>query len=131
MSPSSSSRGGVIPKRGGLHHPLPRLLEGALLGRQRLLLALHRRLLVVLALPDLAQDACLFALLLEALHGVFERLAFLHSHARHSLKSPPLGTAKVPKENGAVYARLPACQTISGGQNDERAPPQTVGTRAR
>src|SRR6267142_1982365 len=94
----------------GLHHPFPRLLQGALLRRQRLLLALDRRLLVVLALPDLAQDACLFALLLEALHGVFERLAFLVSHARHSLESPPFGTAKVPRENAAVYARLPACQ---------------------
>src|SRR2546421_568229 len=67
-----------------LHHSLSRLLQGALLRRQRLLLALDRRLLVVLALPDLAQDASLFALLLEALHGVLERLAFLDAHARHS-----------------------------------------------
>src|SRR6202012_4822862 len=34
----------------GLHHALARLLQGALLGRQRLLLAFDRRLLVVLAL---------------------------------------------------------------------------------
>src|SRR5882724_8610350 len=68
----------------GLHHALPRFLQRALLRRQRLLLALDRRLLVVLALPDLAQDASLLALLLEALHGVFERLAFLDAHARHS-----------------------------------------------
>src|SRR5882724_8504126 len=68
----------------GLHHALPRLLEGALLRRQRLLLALDRRLLVVLALPDLAQDTSLLALFLEALHGVLERLAFLDAHARHS-----------------------------------------------
>src|SRR5207302_9406670 len=76
-------RGGESCER-RLHRPLPRLLEGALLRRQRLLLALDRRLLIVLALPDLAQDSSLLALLLEALHGVLERLAFLHSHARHS-----------------------------------------------
>src|SRR5882757_9183427 len=75
-------RGGFRAK--GLHHALPRLLEGALLCGQRLLLALDRRFLVVLALPDLAQDASLLALFLEALHGVLERLAFLDTHARHS-----------------------------------------------
>src|SRR2546426_9087405 len=75
---------GVDSERKELHHSLPRLLQGALLRRQRLLLALDRRLFVVLALPDLAQDASFFALLLEALHGVLERLAFLDAHARHS-----------------------------------------------
>src|SRR5919108_131376 len=74
---------------GGLHHSLPCLLEGALLRRQRLLLALDGRLLIVLALPDFAQDASLLALLLEALHRVFERLAFLDAHARHSRNHHP------------------------------------------
>src|SRR5207253_10584076 len=84
-APSSyARRAGKLRASERLHHPLPCLLEGALLRRQRLLLALDRRLLVVLALPDLAQDASLLALLLEALHGVFERLAFLDAHARHS-----------------------------------------------
>src|SRR6266849_1399226 len=69
----SARRAGETPSLGKrLHHPLPCLLQGALLGRQRLLLALDRRFLIVLALPDLAQDACLLALLLEALHGVLE-----------------------------------------------------------
>src|ERR1051325_11054732 len=86
-----------------LHHALPRLLEGALLRRQRLLLALDRRLLVVLALPDLAQDACLLALLLEALHGVLERLAFFDSHARHSLESPPFARADLgPRKRRSI-----------------------------
>src|SRR5712672_2648129 len=80
----SPGRKGVGFRAKGLHHALPRLLEGALLCRQRLLLALDRRLLVVLALPDLAQDTSLLALFLEALHGVLERLAFLDAHARHS-----------------------------------------------
>src|SRR5712692_8814507 len=79
-----------------LHHPLPCLLQGALLGRQRLLLALDRRLLIVLALPDLAQDACLLALLLEALHGVLERLAFLDAHVRHSRNHHPSRGTRVP-----------------------------------
>src|SRR5882724_4256525 len=83
-TPSNGVPQGVGFRAKGLHHALSRLLEGALLCRQRLLLALDRRLLVVLALPDLAQDASLFALLLEALHGVLERLAFLDAHARHS-----------------------------------------------
>src|SRR5262245_38325221 len=74
---------GVCGEAKALHHALAKLLEGALLRRQRLLLALDRRLLVVLALPDLAQDARLLALLLEALHRVLERLAFLDANARH------------------------------------------------
>src|SRR5207253_9069980 len=81
---SYARRAGKLRASERLHHPLPCLLEGALLRRQRLLLALDGRFLVVLALPDLAQDASLLALLLEALHGVFERLAFLDAHARHS-----------------------------------------------
>src|SRR5882672_3108443 len=96
----------------GLHHALPRLLEGALLRRQRLLLALDRRLLVVLALPDLTQDSSLLALLLEALHGVLERLAFLHSHARHSCYHPPFDGSQDPRENAAVYACPHGCQTL-------------------
>src|SRR5439155_4803006 len=103
-------------ERKGLHHSLPRLLEGALLRRQRLLLALDRRLLVVLALPDLAQDACLLALLLEALHGVFERLAFLDAHARHSRNHHPSRDTRVPRlfESARVYARSEECQTLFG-----------------
>src|ERR671935_1143276 len=80
----------------GLHHSLPCLLEGALLRRQRLLLALDGRLLVVLALPDFAQDASLLALLLEALHRVFERLAFLDAHARHSRNHHPSRGTRIP-----------------------------------
>src|SRR5467141_2379942 len=103
----SPGRKGVGFRAKGLHHALPRLLEGALLCRQRLLLALDRRLLVVLALPDLAQDTSLLALFLEALHGVLERLAFLDAHARHSpnhhlpaREGPP---AEIPpRENAAV-----------------------------
>src|SRR5438270_11660565 len=75
---------GVIQRRKRLHHAFSRLLQGALLRRQRLLLALDGRLLVVLALPDLAQDASFLALLLEALHRVLERLPFVDPHARHS-----------------------------------------------
>src|SRR5712664_2789571 len=91
----------------GLHHALPRLLEGALLCRQRLLLALDRRLFVVLALPDLAQDTRLLALFLEALHGVLERLAFLDAHARHSRYHRLLKGSEDPRENAAVYACSP------------------------
>src|SRR5712671_7593948 len=96
----------------GLHHALPRLLEGALLCRQRLLLALDRRLLVVLALPDLAQDTSLLALFLEALHGVLERLAFLDAHARHSpnhhlpaREGPPTDRRETPRKRGSIGAR--------------------------
>src|SRR6267143_229334 len=94
----------------GLHHALPRLLEGALLRRQRLLLALDRRLLVVLALPDLAQDTSLLALFLEALHGVLERLAFLDSHARHSpnhhlpAREGPRSCGGAPRKRGSICA---------------------------
>src|SRR5207248_3349884 len=73
---------------------------------QRLLLALDRRLLIVLALPDLAQDACLLALLLEALHGVLERLAFLDAHARHSRNHrPSRGTPVPPVLEAREYTR--------------------------
>src|SRR5262249_4201949 len=94
-------------------HSLPRLLQGALLRRQRLLLSLDRRLLVVLALPDLAQDACLLALFLEALHGVLERLAFLDAHARHSpnhhlpaRERPRMCAGGPPRKRGSIFARL-------------------------
>src|SRR3990170_2663781 len=68
----------------GSSETLAHLLEGALLGGEGLLLALHARLLVVLALADLREDARLFALLLEALHRVLEGLAILDSHTRHA-----------------------------------------------
>src|SRR5438874_8662778 len=76
----------ILERYRATSYALARLLESALLRRERLLLALHRRLLVVLALADLAQDPRLLALLLETLHGVFERLAFLHAHARHCVE---------------------------------------------
>src|SRR6266851_1826730 len=98
----SARRAGETPSLGKrLHHPLPCLLQGALLGRQRLLLALDRRFLIVLALPDLAQDACLLALLLEALHGVLERLAFLDPHARHSWNHH-LPLRREPRKRGSI-----------------------------
>src|SRR5471032_175804 len=119
--PTLLSRGDWIRLREELHHSLPRLFQGALLGRQRLLLTFDRRLLVVLALPDFTQDASLLALFLEALHGVLERLAFLHSHARHVpnhhlprnpnsgsqmfARSYPTKTAQYSREEAAVNAR--------------------------
>src|SRR5882762_9141415 len=106
--PQDGKGGGFRAK--GLHHALPRLLEGALLCRQRLLLALDRRLLVVLALPDLAQDTSLLALFLEALHGVLERLAFLDAHARHSpnhhlpAREGPASRGGAPRKRGSISA---------------------------
>src|SRR6266508_758019 len=64
---------------------LAHLLHRALLRGDRLLLLLHRRLLVVLALADLREDPRLLALLLEALHRVLEGLAVLHTHSGHSI----------------------------------------------
>src|SRR4051812_9173436 len=97
-----------------LHHPFSCLLQRALLRRERLLLALDRRLLVVLALADLAQDPRLLALLLEALHGVLERLAFLHTHTRHRLVLTTFLAqsfrASNARGNGAVYVRVRHCQ---------------------
>src|ERR1700704_3913270 len=86
----------------GLHHALPRLLEGALLCRQRLLLALDRRLLIVLALPDLAQDTSLLALFLEALHGVLKQIPFLFSAHPPFRPAKGLLHAEEPRENAAV-----------------------------
>src|SRR5258707_280366 len=84
-------------KREHYEKPSVKRKKKALLGRQRLLLTLDRRLLIVLALPDLAQDACLLALLLEALHGVLERLAFLDAHARHSRNHHPSRGTQLPR----------------------------------
>src|SRR5882762_1257718 len=108
-TPSNGVPQGVGFRAKGLHHALPRLLEGALLRRQRLLLALDRRLLVVLALPDLAQDASLFTLLLEALHGVLERLAFLDAHARHSPNHRLPVAGDPPRKRGSISA----CRCLS------------------
>src|SRR6266702_5268170 len=81
---------------------LAQLLDGALLGGEGLLLALDARLLVVLALADLREDAGLLALLLETLHGVLEGFAILDSHSGHSIprSSGLLGAAK-GKRQGA------------------------------
>src|SRR5438477_1266137 len=110
-------RAGELRDSERLHHPLPCLLQGALLRRQRLLLALDRRLLVVLALPDLAQDAGLLALLLEALHGVLERLAFLDAHARHSRNHRPSRGTRIPRNflRTREYTRGPGAVNESRG----------------
>src|SRR2546423_1658329 len=106
-APRRAGYGGCNPEAKRLHHAFSRLLQGALLRRQRLLLALDGRLLVVLALPDLAQDASFLALFLEALHRVLERLPFLDAHARHSPNHHlPARRASIdaeePRESGAV-----------------------------
>src|SRR5690606_1049174 len=53
----------------------------------RLLLLLHGRLLVVLALADLGEDASLLGGLLEALQSALDGLAFFHADARHNVTS--------------------------------------------
>src|SRR3990172_6421837 len=95
---------------------LAHLLEGALLGSESLLLALHAGLLVVLALADLRQDTRLLALLLEALHRVLERFAVLDSHTRHSVSSYLAGRGlSLPKGSQKPTSRAatrPACPVV-------------------
>src|SRR6266851_1963403 len=123
----SARRAGETPSLGKrLHHPLPCLLQGALLGRQRLLLALDRRFLIVLALPDLAQDACLLALLLEALHGVLERLAFLDPHARHSRNHHPSRGTRMPRFLRAREYTRGRSSVNATGQAGARGRPEKV-----
>src|SRR6266851_3026575 len=98
----------------------------ALLGRQRLLLALDRRFLIVLALPDLAQDACLLALLLEALHGVLERLAFLDPHARHSRNHHPSRGTRMPRFLRAREYTRGRSSVNATGQAGARGRPEKV-----
>src|SRR6266702_2721499 len=87
---------------------LAQLLDGALLGGEGLLLALHAGLLVVLALANLREDARLLALLLEALHGVLEGLAVLHSHSGHSLASLSRGVEKQTSRGRQGFPSRPA-----------------------
>src|SRR5258706_11500607 len=53
--------------------------SGVLLALRFLALALHARLLVVLATASLGEDAGLLDLLVEAAQGAFERLVLTHS----------------------------------------------------
>src|SRR5206468_10012223 len=55
------------------------LRSGVLLALGFLALALHARLLVVLAPASLGEDAALLDLLVEAAQGAFERLVLTHS----------------------------------------------------
>src|SRR6266850_2661381 len=64
------------------------LLERALARRRRLLLLADARLVVVLAALQLAENAGLLALLLEALHRDFERLVVAHLDHGHSERFP-------------------------------------------
>src|SRR5262249_26086651 len=68
---------------------LTQLLHRALLGGEGLLLPLHRRLLVVLALADLREDSRLLSRLLEALERTLDGFAFLDANAGHATTSLP------------------------------------------
>jgi hypothetical protein len=57
------------------------------LAREGLLLPLHGRLLVVLALADLGEDTRLLSGLLEALEGALDGLTVLHSNTGHAVTS--------------------------------------------
>ena len=70
------------------------LRSGVLLALGFLALALHRRLLVVLASASLGEDAALLDLLVEATQGAFERLVLTHSDFCQSrFTSPGLGSS--------------------------------------
>ena len=58
--------------------------------REGLFLATYTRLFVVFALSELAENAGLFALLLETADGALDGLAFFYSDSWHGGKSPPL-----------------------------------------
>src|SRR5262245_39811527 len=64
---------------------LAHLLQQALARGGGLLLPADGGLLVMLALPNLAEDSRALALLLEASHRAFEGLTFFHSDSRHGV----------------------------------------------
>src|SRR5580765_8071646 len=63
--------------------------SGVLLALRFLALALHARLLVVLASASLGEDAGLLDLLVEAAQGAFERLVLTHSDLCQSRFTSP------------------------------------------
>src|SRR5215813_5528623 len=85
------------------------LLHRALFRRQRLLLPLYRRLLIMLPLADLREDPRFFGRLFEPLERAFDGLAFLHANPRHLLIS-------LPCDDAAGKQRI----SPSGRQNSRR-----------
>src|SRR3990170_1040502 len=82
----------VFPQPVLQSHPLPaqflHFLQGALPGRQRLLLPLDAGLLVMLALADLRKDTGFLTLFFEPFQYALKGLLFLHADARHNWITP-------------------------------------------
>src|SRR5206468_8937611 len=81
--------GAAQPRLIGLDGGAGRATEGALARGHRLLLPSHARLLVMLALAQLGQDAGLLTLLLEAADRALDGLVLLDPNPSHAVDSPP------------------------------------------
>src|SRR5204863_8779224 len=81
--------GAAQPRLVGLDGGAGRATEGALARGHRLLLPSHARLLVMLALAQLGQDAGLLTLLLEAADRALDGLVLLDPNPSHAVDSPP------------------------------------------